>query len=192
MIKLYELKPRIPKKKRRRVGRGGKRGTFSGRGMKGQKSRAGIRISPHVKLPLLKRLPKKRGFVSLKIRPAVLNVGDLQKRFKTGEKITIKKLYEVGLLKRPKLRIKILGNGELSKKFTIEAHAFSSQAKEKIEKAGGKVVEIKKIERVKEVKKVEEVEKVKKVPKEEEKKPVKKLVKKSAKKTKVLKKKSSS
>ena len=179
MIKLHELKPRIPKKKRRRVGRGGKRGTFSGRGMKGQKSRAGVKITPRVKVPLLKRLPKKRGFVSLKIRPAVLNVGDLQKRFKTGEKITIKKLYEVGLLRRPKLRIKILGNGELTKKFTVEAHDFSKSAKEKIEKAGGKVEEVKKIEKVKEVKKA---------PEEEEKKPVKKLVKKPAKKTKVLKK----
>lgn len=140
MIKLHELKPRLPKKKRKRVGRGGKRGTFSGRGMKGQKARAGIRISPHVRLPLLERLPKRIGFKSLKIKPAVLNVGDLQKRFKSGEEITIKKLYKIGLLKRPKLRVKVLGDGELTKKFTVEAHAFSKSAKKKIEKAGGKTV----------------------------------------------------
>lgn len=146
-LKLHELKPKFPPKKKKIVGRGGKRGTYAGRGIKGQKARAGYKISPHVKLTLVERLPKKRGFVSLKVRPAVLNVGDLQKKFKTGDEITIKKLYEVGLLKRPKLKVKILGNGELTKKFTVEAHSFSKSAKEKIEKVGGKAIEVKKIEK---------------------------------------------
>lgn len=148
-LKLHELKPKFPPKKKKLVGRGGKRGTYAGRGGKGQTARAGYKISPHVKLSLVGHLPKKKGFKSLRVRPAVLNLGDLQKRFKTGEEITIKKLYDVGLLERPKLKVKILGNGELTKKFIVEAHAFSKSAKEKIEKAGGKAIEIKKIERVK-------------------------------------------
>lgn len=143
MIELHKLKPKFPPKKRKIVGRGGKRGTYSGRGIKGQKARAGVRISPKVKMPLIYRLAKKRGFASLKVKPAILNVGDLQKKFESGEEITLKKLYQAGLLKRPKLKVKILGNGELTKKFIVEAHSFSKSAKEKIEKAGGKAIEIK-------------------------------------------------
>ena len=165
MIELHKLKPKTPKRKRKRVGRGGKRGTYSGKGIKGQKSRSGVRISPRVKYSLLKRLPKIKGFKSLKVKPTVLNVEDLQKKFKTGEKIDIKKLYEVGLLRRPKLKVKILGNGELTKKFTVEAHAFSKSAKEKIEKAGGKVIEIKE----KKIGKAKPAEKTKEIGKEEQK-----------------------
>lgn len=168
-MKLHELKPKI-KKKRKRIGRGGKRGTYSGRGIKGQKARAGAKIRPGFAggtTPLYRQLPKKRGFKSLKIRPAILNVEDLQKRFKSGDVIDIKKLVEAGLIKHPKVRLKILGDGELTKKFHVFAHAFSRQAKEKIEKAKGKAVEVEKVEEVERVKGVEEVKRVEKVGKVE-------------------------
>ena len=108
-------------RKHRRIGRGGKRGSFSGRGIKGQKARAGRRIKPQIR-DIIKKIHKRRGYgrnrpqsVNPSTRkPAVVNLADLEKNFKDGDKITFKSLTEAGLIKitgRKMPRIKILGGG---------------------------------------------------------------------------------
>ncbi|MDO8430154.1 MAG: uL15 family ribosomal protein [bacterium] len=115
-------------KRVQRVGRGGKRGTTSGRGTKGQKSRSGHRIRP-AERDLLIRLPKLRGYrnKSIKEKSGVLNLSDL-----ANSKDTIFNKKNLGL-------VKILGGGELKKPITIEGLPVSKSAKIKIEKAGGTV-----------------------------------------------------
>ncbi len=115
-------------KKSQRVARGGKRGTTSGRGTKGQKSRSGHRIRP-AERDLLIRIPKLRGYKNkpLKEKLRALNVGDLEKMRETS-------LNSANLGK-----VKILGEGEIKKAVTIEGLPVSKTAKEKIEKAGGTV-----------------------------------------------------
>lgn len=123
-MQLHELKPKHKSKRKKRIGRGGKRGTYSGRGMKGQKSRAGRGPRPALR-DIVKRIPKKRGyrFKSIKKKPQIVNLKDLQKHFKSGEKITPETLLEKGLISKIKGRmpeVKILGEGKLIKKLTIE------------------------------------------------------------------------
>jgi len=116
-------------KKGKRIGRGGKRGTSSGRGTKGQKSRAGHRIRP-AERDLLIRIPKLRGYRNkpIKNKPEVLNVGDLE-------------ILHASVFTRRNLgNVKILGMGELKRSVTIKGLPVSQSAKEKIEKAGGKVI----------------------------------------------------
>jgi large subunit ribosomal protein L15 len=115
-------------KKEKRVARGGKRGTTSGRGTKGQKSRTGHRIRP-AERDLLIRIPKLRGYKNKPITEKVvaLNVGDLEK------------MSENVLTKKNLGNVKILGGGELKKKITVEGLAVSKSAKSKIEKVGGTV-----------------------------------------------------
>ncbi len=115
-------------KKKKRIGRGGKRGTTSGRGTKGQRSRSGHRIRP-AERDLLIRLPKLRGYRNKSIRkkPLALNVGDLEK-----SKETIFSKKTLG-------NVKILGGGELKKAVTIDGLPVSKTAKDKIEKAGGSI-----------------------------------------------------
>lgn len=130
-------------RKRARVGRGGKRGTFSGKGSKGQKSRAGHKIRP-AERDLIQRLPKLRGFKNKpkSVKPAVINVGDLEKKMKSNE-ININNLMEAKLMGGSSI-IKILGSGEVKKSFDVKLSKgifISKGAKEKIEKAGGKVHE---------------------------------------------------
>ena len=133
-------------KKSRRIGRGGKRGTFSGRGTKGQKARSGRRIRPALR-DIIKKIPKLRGrgkhsFKSFGERPAVVNVRDLEKNFNAGEKITPRALVDKGLVNRKRKQIppvKLLGTGELTKKFTVAECLVSASAKAKIEKVGGSV-----------------------------------------------------
>ena len=142
-MQLHQLKPTHRKKRKKRVGRGGKRGTYSGRGIKGQKARSGVRLKPIIR-ELIKRYPKLRGyrFQPLKPKPAIVNVETLEKRFETGEMVTPKALREKGLINRIKGRlpeVKILGKGKITKALTIKGCQASKQAKEKIEKAGGKV-----------------------------------------------------
>lgn len=143
-MKLNELKPtKGSKKKPMRIGRGegsGKGGT-SGRGHKGQKSRAGGGAYPGFeggRLPLYRKIPRWRGFKNyFKVRYYCINLDSIDSKFKEGEVVYIDSLKEVGLLKKDGL-VKILGRGELKKKLTIQAHKFSEQAKEKIEKSGSK------------------------------------------------------
>ena len=122
-MQLHEVRAKFRKYPKPRVGRGGKRGTYSGRGMKGQKARAGHRIRPALRDALL-RLPKLRGFKNKPLRPKlpVINVGDLQR-----------------LGKLPDYPVKILGKGELTKPIDIKGAPASKSAREKIIKAGGKI-----------------------------------------------------
>ncbi|MBI2577407.1 MAG: 50S ribosomal protein L15 [Candidatus Wildermuthbacteria bacterium] len=143
-MQLHELKPQYPAKKRKRVGRGGKRGTYSGKGMKGQNSRTGTQFKPIIR-ELIKRYPKMRGYRFKSIRPLVqpVNVSDLNSAFKADEKVTPAALAEKGIiriLKSKAIAVKVLGGGALDKSLTIEGCAVSKSAKEKIEKAGGKVM----------------------------------------------------
>src|SRR3989338_9876912 len=142
-MQLHNLKPNIKKKNKKRVGRGGKRGTYSGRGLKGQKSRAGHRIRPQIR-DIIKKLPKKRGykFKSFRIKPEIVNVGVLEEKFKDGDKITPNSILEIGLVKKignkiPK--VKLLGDGNLTKKLLVSECQISKSAKEKIIKAGGEI-----------------------------------------------------
>lgn len=143
-MKLNELKvPAGSRQERRRVGRGvgSGLGKTSGRGYKGQKARSGASINPVFEggqLPLYRRLPK-RGFSNdrFKIVYAVVNIEDLN-RFEDGTTVTPALLKETGLVKKQLAGIKVLGNGELGKKLTIQASKFTASALEKIEKSGSK------------------------------------------------------
>ena len=142
-MQLHELKPIHKKKKGKRVGRGGKRGTYSGAGMKGQRSRSGRRMKPAIR-NLIKKYPKLRGyrFNTKSKKPAVLNIDVIEKKFKAGDVITPQVLIEKGLIRKIKGKrplIKILGKGKITKKFIIEGCLISKTAKEQIEKANGVV-----------------------------------------------------
>ena len=129
-------------KTRKRVGRGAGSGLgkTSGKGHKGQNARSGGGVRPGFEggqLPLFRRLSK-RGFNNYNFRTvyATVNVGDLE-RFEEGTTVTKELLIEVGLVKKELDGIKVLGNGELTKKLTVKANKFSSTAKTKIENVGG-------------------------------------------------------
>ncbi len=145
-MQLHQIKPTTKKKAKKRIGRGGKRGTYSGRGQKGQKARAGHRIRPEIR-DVIKRIPKKRGYslASIQEKPVVINLEILEKKFKEGDKITPEILVKAGIISRKKGRmpgVKLLGSGNLTKKLLVSECQISKPAQEKIEKAGG-AVEIK-------------------------------------------------
>ena len=130
-------------KERKRVGRGigTGHGKTSGRGQKGQNARSGGGVRPGFEggqNPLVFRIPK-RGFnnYEFETKYAIINVGVLN-NFKDGTEVTPELLKEMGLIKDMKDGLKILGNGEITKKLTVSAHKFSKIAKDKIENAGGK------------------------------------------------------
>lgn len=142
-MQLQELKPIHKLKKKKRVGRGGKRGTYCGRGIKGQKARAGKKLQPLIR-EVIKKYPKLRGyrFKSKKEKLAIVNLESLEKRFKSGDIISPKILFERRLIRRIKGRIpkvKILGRGEIKKALQIEGCQLSKSVREKIEKAGGQI-----------------------------------------------------
>lgn len=148
-MQLHELKPTVANKSAKRVGRGGKRGKTSGRGHKGQKARAGNSTVPQIR-ETIKKLPKLRGHGvnraqtvnNEKIKPVVINVSQLETVFKAGDAVNPSALVTAGVvsLRRKKApTVKILGNGELTKKLTVTNCEVSTSAKEKIEKAGGSV-----------------------------------------------------
>lgn len=138
-MQLNDLKPTGIRKSQKRVGRGGKRGTTSGHGQKGQKSRAGHRIRP-AERDLLMRLPKLRGIKNKPKRPNALlfTVGELTKIFPEGV-VSKKVIVEKGLAEGTHIRIKILSGGEIKKAISVEGVEISKGAKAKIEKAGGTV-----------------------------------------------------
>lgn len=142
-MQTHTLKRRNPNKTSQQVGRSGKRGKTSGRGHKGQKARAGHRIRPEIR-DQIKKLPKLRGyrFASIKAKPAVVNLSELDKNFKDGEVVSATSLLEKDMIKRQggKLPVvKILGTGEITKKVTLEGVEFSEVAKQKLEKAGATI-----------------------------------------------------
>lgn len=141
-MKLSELRPAEGSKTERyRKGRGhaSGNGKTAGKGHKGQKARSG---APRVgfeggQMPLYRRIPK-RGFTNINTKRIItINVKDLNK-FEDNANITVDTLIETGLIKNPRDGVKILGNGELTKKLNIKANAFSESAKEKIQALGGK------------------------------------------------------
>jgi large subunit ribosomal protein L15 len=141
-MQLHTLTRATPNKKGRRVGRGGGRGKTSGRGTKGQKARAGHRIMPAIR-EQLKKLPKMRGrgvggLRSIQDKPSIINVSMLEKFFSAGDAVNPKVLLERGAV-RGSDKVKILGDGELSKKLTISGCLVSASARAKIEKAGGSI-----------------------------------------------------
>jgi len=144
-LQLHNLKPaKGSKKKKRRLGRGDSSGfgSFSGRGMKGQRSRSGGKGG--LKLRGMKAnvqsIPKLPGFKSPHAKFEIVNIEVLEKTFKNGDIITPTVLVSKGLIKSIKPGVKILGQGKLNKKFTIKVNKVSKSAQEAVEKAGGKVI----------------------------------------------------
>jgi large subunit ribosomal protein L15 len=150
-ISLSNLKPAQPRKARKRVGRGlgSGKGRYSGRGIKGQKARAGSHnMRPGFEggqMPIYMRLGKQRGPYSKDAMPigphrtstVPVNLRDLDRVFEDGSDVTLEALVEKGLIKNTRTDVKVLGQGDLKKKLTVTAHAFSATAREKIEQAGG-------------------------------------------------------
>jgi len=147
-VKEHELMPSAgAAKSRKRVGRGDAsgHGSYSGRGMKGQKARAGGRVRPGFEggqNPLIKKLPQKRGFVNpFRVEYDVVNVAELN-HFEAGTVVTPELLVSAKVLKSAAKPVKVLADGEVDRALTVRANAFSIEAKAKIEAAGGKVEEI--------------------------------------------------
>jgi len=151
-LNLSNLKPAQARKDRKRVGRGlgSGKGRYSGRGLKGQKARSGShKMRPGFEggqNPLYMRLGKLRGGSkdALPVGPfrtatAPVNVATLEDRFEAGAEVTPESLVEKGVLKNTKTDVKILGNGDLTKKLSVTVHAVSASAREKIEAAGGSI-----------------------------------------------------
>lgn len=147
-MQLHELQPSSPRKSAKRIGRGGKRGKTSGKGHKGQKARTGNSTRPEMR-DIIKKLPKLRGHGKNRARtvnaervlPVVVNVSALEV-LEAGTTVTPKTLVTAGILsavKRRAPKVKILGNGNLTKKLVVEDCQVSQSAKEKIEAAGGSV-----------------------------------------------------
>jgi large subunit ribosomal protein L15 len=141
-MQLHQLKPIHKKKKPKRIGRGGKKGRYCDRGIKGQKSRAGRKLAPLIR-SVIKKYPKLRGYrFRAKKEIRVLNLVELGKNFSAGELVTPESLLEKRLIRRIKGKVpevKILGKGEIKKALIVKGCQLSKSAKEKIEKAGGKV-----------------------------------------------------
>jgi len=135
------------KRARKRVGRGdgSGHGTYSGRGCKGQKSRSGYSIKPGFEggqLPLIKRLPRKRGFTNIfRTEYSIVSINKLN-IFEPGSEVTPEKLVAAGVVKSLRHPIKILSGGDINHPLVIKANKFSAAAKAKIEAAGGKVEEV--------------------------------------------------
>ncbi|HOD02606.1 MAG: 50S ribosomal protein L15 [Firmicutes bacterium ADurb.Bin300] len=143
-MKLHELSPATGSRKSvKRVGRGSGSGwgKTAGKGHKGQKSRSGKGMRPGFEggqMPLQRRLPK-RGFVNIFGKEfAVVNISALEKTFEDGAIIDTDALLSSGLIKKTLDGVKVLANGELTKKFTVRVNAYSETAKNKIEAVGGK------------------------------------------------------
>src|SRR5688500_8928483 len=150
-LNLSSLKPSSARKARKRVGRGlgSGKGRYSGRGIKGQKSRSGshkMRAGfEGGQMPIYMRLPKHRGSTSKDAMPigphrthtTPVNVRDLERGLGHGAKVGIEELVEKGLIKNTRADVKVLANGELTKTLNVTAHAFSAAAREKITAAGG-------------------------------------------------------
>ncbi len=141
------IAPSGARKSAKRVGRGqgSGHGTYSGRGCKGNKARAGFSVRPGFEggqLPIIKRLPEKRGFVNLfPNRYNVVNLSQLN-TFEEGATVDTAAMLAAGLIKSKDYPVKVLGTGEIERKLEVKAHKFSAAAKQKIEAAGGKAEEV--------------------------------------------------
>jgi len=147
-VRQDELRPAAGSRHaRKRVGRGNSsgHGTYSGRGLKGQKARAGGGVKRGFEggqLPLVRRMARKRGFTNIfRVEYEPLNLSRLA-RFPAGTEITPEVLQSAGIIKDSSRPIKVLGEGELKAALTVRAHKFSATARQKIEAAGGKAEEV--------------------------------------------------
>ena len=126
-------------------GDGSSHGSYSGRGSKGQKSRAGYKMRPGFEggqLPLIKRLPRKRGFTNIfRVEYSIVNIDRLN-IFEPGSEVTPEKLVAAGVIKSQRQPVKILAEGDIKHPLVVKANKFSASAKAKIEAAGGKVEEV--------------------------------------------------
>ncbi|MCI0619979.1 50S ribosomal protein L15 [Candidatus Wolfebacteria bacterium] len=149
-MQLHELQRKTPLRRKKRVGRGGKRGKTSGRGHKGQKARAGHKMRPEMR-DIIKKLPKRRGYGKNRGRtvnpralpPQVVNLRDLEGVFAEGDEITPRSLLEKGLVRRGRggiPRVKILSVGDFTKRCKVSGCKVSASALEKLTKAGTTVV----------------------------------------------------
>ncbi len=143
-MKLHELSPApgsVKSNYRKGRGPGSGNGKTAGKGHKGQNARSGGGVRPGFEggqLPLYRKLPK-RGFKNrFATHYAIVNVGTLNARYEDGATVTLENLMEKGVINKALDGLKVLGDGELTKKLTVEAKIFSATAKEKIEAAGGK------------------------------------------------------
>ncbi len=140
--------PKGARRARKRVGRGDSAGggSYAGRGMKGQKSRSGPGLRPGFEggqMPLIKGLPMKRGFNNrYKTYYALVDLDTLQERFEANTQVTPELLHQLGIVRRTKLPVKVVGDGELQQPLTVAAHKFTASARAKIEAAGGTVTEL--------------------------------------------------
>lgn len=144
-MQIHSLKRLHPNKSSKRVGRGGRHAKTAGRGTKGQNARAGHKKWPELRT-IIKRLPKLRGyrFNSIQTKPFVVNLSALDAAFKAGESVTPVTLREHNVIKRgmgTRIAVKILGTGTITKALTFSGCSVSTSAKDKISKAGGKVIE---------------------------------------------------
>lgn len=135
-MQIHTIAPKTESKRKKRVGRGGKRGTYSGRGIKGLGARAGGKYRPQER-DILKKIPKLRGykFKSFRPKPAVVNLADVVKRFSEGATISPDTLIRAGMIHRTRGKtpqVKILGRGEAAKKFVFKGVEFSRSAAAKI------------------------------------------------------------
>lgn len=162
-LSLSSLRPAQKRRPRKRVGRGmgSGKGRYSGRGIKGQKSRSGShKMRPGFEggqMPIYMRLPKQRGSTSKDAMPIgphrtstqPVNVRDLERVFEDGAEVNLDAMVEKGLLKNLRTDVKLLGDGDVTKALTVTVHRASASAKEKIDAAGGSVTELKDAKRKK-------------------------------------------
>lgn len=143
-MQIHELKTK-KRKAKKTIGRGGKRGTYSGRGNKGQKARSGGNMDPLFeggRSSLTERMKKMRGFKSLHAKKAIVKLEALEKKMKSGDEVNFETLVKAGLIDKTDVKkgVKILSNGEISKKLSVDKKILLSKAaKDAIIKAGGKI-----------------------------------------------------
>lgn len=146
-MQINTLKLKNKKKKRKTIGRGGKKGTYSGKGNKGQKARSGAHVNPLFeggRSTLIDHMKKKRGFKALKDKLATVSLVKIEKKFKDGDLINLEALKKARLVDKidTKEGAKILGGDKVTKKFTIASEIkVSASSKKAIEQAGGKIEE---------------------------------------------------
>jgi len=143
-MQAHNIKSNSKNKTKKRVGRGGKRGTYSGRGTKGQKARSGRRIRPQVR-DTLKKIPKKKGYrvKNVPVQIVAVNIRDIERRFDSGAEITPKALVASGLVHKAWAKIpevKILGSGEIKKNFVFKGCIFSKKVEEALQKSGSRII----------------------------------------------------
>lgn len=144
-MQIQDLKLKNAKKKKKTIGRGGKKGTYSGRGNKGQKARSGGNVNPLFeggRSTLVDHMKKKRGFKSLVVKKNVIDIAALENKFPKGGIISAETLVAAKMLSKAKAKngIKLLGKAELSQKFSISKEILlSTSARDMIVKAGGEI-----------------------------------------------------